>query len=108
MNIEHYYDKGKGSWALQAINVEGKNAGHIYYAKKGSEIRLCYIYVIEQGEGTGRGLLEKLIEVARECRAEEITGSFIPVPETSESARHLYETVGFVINPKTNKMYKRL
>ena len=49
MNIEHYYDKKQGSWVLKAVSVEGENGGHLYYAKKGDEIRLCYVYVTEPG-----------------------------------------------------------
>lgn len=108
MNIEQKYDKEERIWRMNATNDQGERLGGLYYKKTSSELRLCYISVKEDGHGVGRALLEELVNTAQQDHATAITGAFIPVPETSGAAQHLYESLGFVINPKTKEMRKEL
>ena len=99
------YRKKDNVWRYEITNSETHRiaAGAFVTIKKDSHKgKIGYIQSHESGYG--RRLLEAIVDHVQQEGCTILEGEFIPVPETGEHARRLYEQAGFVIDSKSGHM----
>lgn len=82
---------GHGCWVLE---LHGRIIGHCVLATGAGEAHILNVCVAprHQGQGLGRYLVQRLIDLARWHRVERV---FLEVRPSNKGAVHLYETMGF-------------